>query len=45
MKKFGLMVIALAMLVLMTGIVMADPGVNQTFETQGITMETIVDVT
>jgi hypothetical protein len=45
MKKFGIMVIALAMLVLMTGIVMADPGVNQTFETQGITMETLVDVT
>jgi len=45
MKKFGIMVIALAMLVFMTGIVMADPGVNQTFETQGVTMETLVDVT
>jgi len=45
MKKFGIMVIALAMLVFMTGIVMADPGINQTTETQGITMETLVDVT
>ena len=36
MKKFGIMVIALAMLVSMTGLVMADTGVNQTFETQGI---------
>jgi hypothetical protein len=42
MKKFGIMVIALAMLVGLTGIAMADPGVNQTFETQGITMVTSI---
>jgi hypothetical protein len=43
MKKFGIMVIALAMLVSMTGLVMADPGVNQTFETQGIVLVTSID--
>ena len=42
MKKFGIMVIALAMLVGLTGIAMADPGVNQTFETQGISMVTSI---
>jgi hypothetical protein len=42
MKKFGIMVIALAMVVLMTGIVMADPGVNQTFETQGVSLVTSI---
>jgi len=31
MKKFGIMVIALAMLVGMTGFAMADAGVNATF--------------
>jgi len=43
MKKFGIMVIALAMLVLMTGIVMADTGVNQTFETQGVSLVTSIN--
>jgi len=43
MKKFGIMVIALAMLVLMTGLVMADPGVNQTFETQGVSLVTSIN--
>jgi hypothetical protein len=43
MKKFGIMVIALAMLVLMTGLVMADQGVNQTFETQGVSMVTSME--
>ena len=43
MKKFGIMVIALAMLVSMTGLVMADTGVNQTFETQGIVLVTSID--
>ena len=42
MKKFGIMVIAIAMLVGMTGFAMADPGVNQTFETQGITVLTSI---
>jgi hypothetical protein len=42
MKKFGIMVIALAMVVLMTGIVMADTGVNQTFETQGVSLVTSI---
>jgi hypothetical protein len=36
------MVVALAMLVAITGIAMADTGVNQTFETQGISMVTSV---
>jgi hypothetical protein len=40
MKKFGIMVVALAMLVAFTGIVMADTGVNQTFETQGVSIVT-----
>jgi hypothetical protein len=43
MKKFGIMVIALAMLVSMTGLVMADTGVNQTFETQGVVLVTSID--
>src|SRR5512139_555302 len=42
MKKFGIMVIAIAMLVGMTGFAMADTGVNQTFETQGITVLTSI---
>ena len=42
MKKFGIMVIALAMLVGMTGFAMADAGVNATFETQGITVLTSI---
>jgi len=42
MKKFGIIVIALAMLVGMTGFAMADPGVNATFETQGITIVTSI---
>jgi hypothetical protein len=42
MKKFGIMVIAFALLVVLTGIAMADPGVNQTFETQGISMVTSI---
>ncbi|MDD1710260.1 MAG: hypothetical protein LUQ37_05055, partial [Methanoregulaceae archaeon] len=42
MKKFGIMIVALAMLVGMTGFAMADTGVNQTFETQGITVLTSI---
>jgi hypothetical protein len=40
MKKFGIMVIALAMLI--TGFAMADPGVNGVFETQGISIVTSI---
>jgi hypothetical protein len=40
MKKFGFLVIALAVLVV--GMAMADVGVNQTPETQGITTQTVV---
>jgi len=40
MKKFGFLVIALALLVV--GMAMADVGVNQTPETQGITTQTVV---
>ena len=42
MKKFGIMVLVLAMLVGMTGFAMADPGMNATFETQGITVLTSI---
>jgi hypothetical protein len=42
MKKFGIMVIALAMLVLLIGLGTADQGVNQTFETQGVSMVTSI---
>jgi hypothetical protein len=42
MKKFGLMVIAVAMLFALTGVAMADPGINQTPETQGIVTSTAV---
>src|SRR5512139_3616759 len=42
MKKFGIMIVALAMLVGMTGFAMADHGMNQTFETQGITVLTSI---
>ncbi len=38
MKHYGFLVGAFAMLVAMTGFAMADPGVNATFETQGITI-------
>ncbi len=37
MKTIGFVVIAMAMLIALTGMAMADPGVNQTPETQGIT--------
>jgi len=40
LKKVGIMVVALAML--FAGIAMADPGVNQTFETQGVSMVTSI---
>jgi hypothetical protein len=42
LKKFGIMVIALGMLVGMTGFAMADPGVNGVFETQGVTIVTSI---
>ena len=37
MKTIGFVVIAMAMLIALTGMAVADPGVNQTPETQGIT--------
>ena len=40
MKKLGIMVLALALLVV--GIAMADTGVNQTFETQGVDIVTSI---
>ncbi|HMZ30879.1 MAG: hypothetical protein ACP5NU_00815 [Methanomicrobiales archaeon] len=42
MKHYGFLVVAFAMLVAMTGFAMADPGVNATFETQGITIVTSI---
>ena len=42
MKKFAFMAIALAMLVAFTGMAMADPGINQVPETQGIVTSTAV---
>jgi hypothetical protein len=42
MKKLTIMVIALAMLVAFTGMAMADTGINQTPETQGIVTATDV---
>ncbi|MBP1929337.1 hypothetical protein J2741_001884 [Methanolinea mesophila] len=42
MKKFGLMVIAVAMLFALTGVAMADPGINAVPETQGIVTSTAV---
>jgi hypothetical protein len=42
MKKFAFMAIALAMLVAFTGMAMADTGINQTPETQGIVTSTAV---
>jgi len=44
MKKFGIMVVVLAMLVGMTGFAMADPGINQTPETIGISTTTVAQV-
>jgi hypothetical protein len=44
MKKFGIMVVVLAMLVGMTGFAMADPGINQTPETKGIGTTTVAQV-
>jgi hypothetical protein len=40
LKNVGIMVITLALL--FAGIAMADPGVNQTFETQGVSMVTSI---
>jgi hypothetical protein len=45
MKKYGILVIALALLFLLTGFVMADPGVNATFETQGVALVTSIQAT
>ena len=42
MKTIGFVVIAMAMLIALTGMAMADPGVNQTPETQGISTATVV---
>ena len=42
MKKFGFIVIAVAMLFALTGVAMADPGINQVPETQGIVTSTAV---
>jgi hypothetical protein len=44
MKKFGIMVVVLAMLVGMTGFAMADAGVNATPETIGISTVGVVSV-
>ncbi|KUG14925.1 hypothetical protein ASZ90_015423 [hydrocarbon metagenome] len=44
MKKFGIMVVVLAMLVGMTGFPMADPGTNQTPETIGVPPTTVARV-
>jgi len=44
MKKFGIMVVVLAMLVGMTGFAMADPGVNATPETIGISTVGVISV-
>ena len=43
MKKLTIMVIALAMLVAFTGMAMADTGINQVPETQGIVTATNVE--
>jgi hypothetical protein len=42
MKSFGIMVIGLVFLVGMTSFAMADPGINATFETAGLTITTTV---
>ena len=42
MKTIGFVVIAMAMLIALTGMAMADPGVNQTPETQGISTATTI---
>ena len=42
MKKFGFIVIAVAMLFALTGVAVADPGINQVPETQGIVTSTAV---
>ncbi len=42
MKTIGFVVIAMAMLIALTGMAVADPGVNQTPETQGISTATTV---
>jgi len=44
MKKFGIMVVVLAMLVGMTGFAVADGGVNATPETIGISTEGVISV-
>ena len=44
MKKFGIMVVVLAMLVGMTGFAMADPGVNATPETIGVKTTGVISV-
>ena len=44
MKKFGIMVVVLAMLVGMTGFAMADPGVNATPETIGVSTQGVISV-
>jgi hypothetical protein len=44
-KKSAIIVLTLVMLVLLTGIVMADPGVNATFETQGVSLVTSIQAT
>ncbi len=45
MKKSGSLIIILALLFLATGYVMADPGVNAMFETQGVSMATNIQAT
>jgi len=44
LKTTGVIIIALAMLVAITGVVMADPGVAAVPEHQGISTTTIIDV-
>ena len=45
MKSLGILVVTLALLFLVTGFVMADPGVNATFETQGVSVATSIQAT
>jgi len=45
MKRSGILIITLSLLFLVTGFVMADPGVNAMFETQGVSMATSIQAT
>jgi len=43
--KFGNLAIAFALVVLVTGFGMADPGIPATFETQGVSLVTSINIT